>query len=95
MDRTYGRGILYLNNSGHRWITSDMRFVLVMPNGTRKVRLARCYESFGNFALTIYRVGSKQFAGFAKDREGYETREEGVTGDDALPHIFHEKSRAY
>jgi hypothetical protein len=87
--------MLYLNNSGSRWITADMRFVLVMPDGMRKVRTARCYESFGNFAVTIYRIGSKQFAGLAKDCNGYETHAEGVTGDDALPHIFHEKSRVY
>ena len=49
-------GCLYLNNGGSRWVTPDMRFVLVLPDGTRKVRLAEYYESFGNFAVSWHAV---------------------------------------
>lgn len=87
-------GCLYLNNSGSRWVTQDMRFVLVMSDGTKRVRIADYYESFGNFALTCYRVKGKQFAGLAKSHDGLETRDDKATGQDALPHIFHANQEA-
>ena len=84
-------GCLYLNNAGHRWVCRDMRFVLVLPDGTRTVRLAHCYESFGNFAAIVYRYQGKTYRGLPKSNEGYETRSEGATGNDALPHVFHKE----
>ena len=44
----------YLNNSGSRWVTDDMRFVLVLPDGTRTVRKARYCYSLGNFGCLAY-----------------------------------------
>ena len=82
-------GAVYLNNSGSRWVTRDMRFVLVLPDGTRKVRLADCYEAFGNFAATLYRYKGKRYHALAKSCTGHETRLDTETGIDALPHIFH------
>lgn len=83
--------LLYLNNSGSRWITGDMRFVLVMPDGTRRVRKADCYESFGNFAATCYRIKGKRFRGLATAHDGSEMRDPDAQGDAALPHIFHKE----
>lgn len=83
---------LYLNNSGSKWIDIDkaeMRFVLVLPDGTRKVRQADYYEAFGNFAATVYRYQGKRFHGLAKSSDGLETRSGNETGQDNLPHIFH------
>lgn len=87
---------LYLNNDGSRWIDTDkrqMKFVLVLPDGTKKVRQADYYESFGNFAATAYRYQGKRYRGLAKAHDGSEVRDDQVTGTDALPHIFHEKSK--
>jgi hypothetical protein len=84
--------ILYLNNSGDRWIDSDkkeMQFVLVLPDGTKKVRKADYYESFGNFAATVYRYKGQRFHGLAKAHDGSDTRDPQATGQNALPHIFH------
>jgi hypothetical protein len=91
-DMSMPYGCLYLNNDGSRWVTQDMRFVLVLADGTRTVRLADCYESFGNFAATLYRYKGKRYSGLAKSNDGYETRDDSATGIDALPHIFHDKS---
>lgn len=82
-----------LNNDGSRWIDSnprEMQFVLVLPNGTRKVRKADWYESFGNFAATAYRYRGKRFRGLAKAHDGSEMRDPQAKGTQALPHIFHE-----
>jgi hypothetical protein len=82
---------LYLNNSGSRWIIpGDMKFVLVLPDGTRKLRKADYYESFGNFAATCYRYKGKRYSGLARSHDGYETRDPLTTGMNKLPHIFHE-----
>jgi hypothetical protein len=83
---------LYLNNNGSRWIDTSlaaMNFILVLPDGTRKLRKADYYESFGNFAATCYRYQGKRFRGLAKSCDGYETRSGKETGLDKLPHIFH------
>jgi hypothetical protein len=69
-----------------------MRFVLVMPNGSRKVRIADYFYSFGNFAGIAYRVKGKRYEGLPKASDGSETRLDSDTGDAALPHIFHESS---
>jgi len=82
-------GALYLNNDGSRWVTQDMRFILVLPDGTRKVRLADWYESFGNFGSIAYRYRGKRFRALPKACDGSETSPEGVTGQDRLAHIFH------
>jgi len=82
-------GCLYLNNSGSRWVTRDMRFVLVLPDGTRRVRLADCYESFGNWVARLYRYRGKRYSGLAKAHDGSDMRDPQATGNDALPHIFH------
>ncbi len=79
-------GFLYLNNNGSRWVTHDMRFILVLPTGARKVRLADCYESFGNFAAILYRYRGKRYSGLPKSESGYETR---LESESQLPHIFH------
>ncbi len=84
-------GCLYLNNDGSRWVTQDMRFVLVMPDGTRKVRIADYYESFGNFARIAYRVSGKRFFGLAKAHDGSELRDHDAKGDAALQHVFHKE----
>ena len=86
---------LYLNNTGHRWIDTDksvMRFVLVLPDGQRKVRHADCYEAFGNFAVLCYRYQGKRFRGFPKSASGFDTR---VEGESLAPHIFHAKSAGF
>ena len=88
---------LYLNNDGSRWIETDkaeMRFVLVLPDGTRKVRQADYYESFGNFAATRYRYQGKRYSGLAKAHDGSSVRDPEATGQNALPHIFHDRSGA-
>lgn len=86
-------GCLYLNNDGSRWVTQDMRFILVLPNGTRKLRLADYYESFGNWAATGYRYQGKRFSGLAKAHDGSDIRDDKATGLDALPHIFHREPK--
>ena len=86
-------GCRYLNNDGSRWVTRDMRFVLVMPDGTRRVRLAEYFYGLGNFAGLAYRVKGKLYSGLPKAHDCSETRDDQATGDQALPHIFHEKSR--
>jgi len=88
---------LYLNNSGSRWIVlkgdrgskRDMAFVLVMPDGTKRIRQADYYESFGNFVATCYRVAGKRHSALAKAYDGCDIRDPKATGMDALPHIFH------
>lgn len=83
---------LYLNNSGSRWIDSDkaeMRFVLVMPDGSRRVRSMVCWEALGNFARIVYRVNGRTCYGSPKSADNMETHADGVTGDAALPHVFH------
>lgn len=86
-------GCLYLNNSGDKWVTQDMRFVLVMPDGTRKVRLAEYYYSFGNFAGIAYKFKGKIHFGLPKSFDGYETPNPKATGNDALQHVFHKDAR--
>lgn len=82
-------GCLYLNSDGSRWITNDMRFVLVLPDGTCKLRHADYYYSFGNFAGIAYSYQGKRYSGLPKSCDGFETRSGNETGNDALPHIFH------
>lgn len=90
--------VLYLNNNGSRWITlkagrgskRDMAFVIVMPDGSKRIRQADYYESFGNLAATCYRIAGKRYSGLAKAHDGSDMRDPGVTGQDALPHIFHQ-----
>ena len=84
---------LYLNNSGSRWVTpGDMNFVLVLPDGTKKVRKADYYESFGNFAAISYRYHGHRYAALPKAHDGSEMRDSSAAGQDALPHIWHEKA---
>ena len=86
-------GCLYLNNDGSRWIIpGDMDFILVLPDGTKKQRKAICYESFGNFATTIYRYQGKRYAALPKAHDGSEIRDPDAKGQDALPHVWHEKA---
>lgn len=82
-------GCLYLNNDGSRWVTQDMRFVLVMPDGSRVIRIADYFASFGNFGAIGYRVKGKRFEGLPKSHDGFETRTDNATGEQLLPHIFH------
>ena len=86
-------GCLYLSNVGDRWVTQDMRFVLVLPDGTRKVRIADYWYSFGNFAGLSYRYQGKRYNGMPKSACGYETCTGNETGNDALPHVFHRSNR--
>jgi hypothetical protein len=85
---------LYLNNDGSRWIEfdgrkRDMKFVLVLPDGSRKVRQADYYFAFGNFAGIAYRYRGQRFNGLPKACDGSETRLGTETGQDALQHVFH------
>ena len=50
-------GCLYLNNSGSRWVTSDMTFALYINGKFSRLRKADFYESFGNFASVHFRIG--------------------------------------
>jgi hypothetical protein len=88
-DMSMPYGCLYLNNDGSRWVTQDMRFVLVLPDGTRKLRLADHYDSFGNYAATAYRYKGKRYAALAKAYDGSDIRDPEAKGMDALPHVFH------
>jgi hypothetical protein len=84
----------YLNNDGSKWKGEgdDMKFVLVLPDGTRKERKADWYESFGNFAALAYRYQGKRFRGLPKSPSGFDTREE---NESRVPHIFHEESAGF
>lgn len=62
-------GCLYLNNSGSRWITNNMRFILILPDGTRKIRRADYYFSFGNFGGLSYRYKGKRFSILPNERD--------------------------
>jgi hypothetical protein len=82
---------LYLNNNGSKWIDTnknEMRFVLVLSDGTRKVRHADYYEAFGNFVAIAYRYQGKRFHGLSKASDGSETRLGTEVGNDSLPHVF-------
>jgi hypothetical protein len=86
--------VLYLNNSGDRWIdtsTGAMNFVLVLPDGTRKLRKADYFYSFGNFAGIAYRFQGRRYMGLPKASDGSEIRLGNETGLDKLPHIFHKE----
>lgn len=92
--------IYYTNNSGTRWVdtnTQAMRFVLVIEHPdntvTRRVRKAEYFSSFGNFGTIGYRYAGRWYEGMPKNHEGGETRVAGAKGQDALPHIWHKKSR--
>lgn len=80
----------YLNNGGYRWIADDMRFVLVMPDGTRKVRKGDYYYSLGNFAGLAYRVKGQRYRACPKAHDGSATVDLAAQGDKALPHVFHQ-----
>ena len=80
---------LYLNNDGSRWIVTGkegMAFVLVLPDGTRKVRKADWYESFGNFSALSYRYKGKRYRALPKSASGHETR---LDSEDQRTHVFH------
>ena len=79
-------GCLYLNQDGSRWITNDMQFVLVLPDGTRKVRKADYIYSFGNFAGYAYRYKGKREAGLPQSFSDEKT---------GLPVIFLVWTQAY
>lgn len=70
---------LYLNNSGDKWVevdengNRDMRFILVMPDGTRKIRKADYYESFGNFYSIEFRIGRIKYGGLPETFADEET----------------------
>ena len=81
-------GCLYLNNDGSRWVTQDMRFVLVLPDGSRKVRIAEYFFSFGNFGGIAFRYKGKTFNGLPKAHDDSETRDPEAKGNNTLPHIF-------
>jgi hypothetical protein len=64
--------MLYLNNTGSRWIVTgkdSMKFELQLPNGRSKILKARCFESFGNFAVIVFRYCGKQYKRFPSDTE--------------------------
>jgi hypothetical protein len=80
---------LYLNNDGSRWVDNSpnaMDFVLVLPDGTRKQRKARYYESFGNFAVIAYTYKGKLYKGMPKASNGSETW---LDNEPRIPHVFH------
>lgn len=91
-DRPMPHGCLYLNNSGSRWVTRDMRFVLVLPDGTRHVRLAEHFEAFGNFAVIAYRYKGRRYRALPKAHDGSEVRDSEATGEAALQHVFHSEA---
>jgi hypothetical protein len=82
-------GCLYLNNDGSRWVTQDMRFVLVMPDGSRRVRIADYFSSLGNFGTIGYRIAGKRFERMPKAHDRSDITDTTATGQNALPHIFH------
>lgn len=85
--------IKYLSPDGDRWKETEpgaMDFVLVLPDGTRKLRKADWYESFGNFAATSYRYLGKRYRGLAKSASGNDTR---LPNEDPRPHIFRYKEK--
>lgn len=69
---------LYLNNYGDKWIIEPRkvhhRFVLVLPDGTRKIRQADYFYAFGNFAGWSFRYKGKRTSGlpdsFADEQTG-------------------------
>ena len=79
----------YLNKNGSRWLNltpGAMDFVLVLPDGTKKVRKAKCFESFGNFAAIVYTYRGKQFSSLPKSESGSDVR---LDHEDPRPHVFH------
>jgi hypothetical protein len=95
-----GIDTLYLNRDGSKWVTgrmlvgagreSDMRFVLVTPDGARKLRKADYYESFGNFACVAYRYKGKRYRKLPAAHDGHSTRDPDIYGPgDTLLHVFH------
>lgn len=84
----------YLNNTGHRWVdvaAGGRLFILVLPDGSRKKRSMVCYEAVGNFAAIVYRYKGKTYRASSKAHDGSEVRDPQVTGDQALPHVFHKE----
>jgi len=80
---------LYLNATGSRWVydsAEQMQFVLVLPDGTRRIRKADFIESFGNFARIAYRYRGKRYFGIPKSPTGHDVR---LDGESKLPHVFH------
>lgn len=90
-------GCLYLNRDGSRWVTHDMRFVLVLPNGKRRIRLAVCWEELGNFATVVYKYKGKTFREFPKSHDwadytlplGGSFVLKTSPHVERLPHVFH------
>ena len=63
---------LYLNNDGSRWTYREKHrreFVLLRKDGTKQKRLARCFESFGNFALIVFTLKGKQYKALPTERD--------------------------
>jgi len=60
-------GCLYLNNTGSRWVRQDMRICLQIKGQILKIRLADCFEAFGNFAVVVYRYKGKQYKPFTSN----------------------------
>jgi len=80
---------LYLNGTGSRWVcdsVEQMQFVLVLPDGTRRIRKADFFESFGNFARIGYRYRGRRYFGIPKSPTGHDVR---LEGESELPHVFH------
>lgn len=61
----------YLNNSGSRFKTSNMQFMLFNHGQLIRMRKADCYESLGNFSLHCFRYQGKHYKGFARDNETF------------------------
>lgn len=61
-------GTFFMNNDGSRWVVLPRskyhRFLLICPDGERKVRLADFFSSLGNFALTHFRYCGKRYSYF-------------------------------
>ncbi len=66
--------VLYLNNSGTRWIIpgNTVRVVgTVNGKAYNKIRRVDYYESLGNFATCTVRVNGVRYTGFKSDTSEY------------------------
>ena len=60
----------YLNDDGSRWTyleRAPRRFLLVLPDGTSKVRLAHHFESFGQWVAYSFRYAGRIYSGLPDD----------------------------
>lgn len=67
---------LYLNNDGSKWIHTNEqgkrdngRVQFVDENGTEQTRAIDHFESFGNFAVAIFRYKGKRYTRGADERD--------------------------